>query len=185
MYQINFLEHRQKKLTKLEAQDRQILKIVSIFFGVVALATLGLLGVRFYFQQRISVVDARQKEFEVEVLSQERTEEAFLFFINKLDTLEKLLQQRKDKQAAIDYFAQIFGSDVLIENISFDANTNTIEFGLKSTDVFVLENVFQVLISEETKSRFEEVQKKDLRRQDDGTYSMQVTVVFVQQKNEN
>jgi hypothetical protein len=185
MYQINFLEHRQKKLTKLEKQDKKILRFSSILFGIVCFISIGLLGGQFFFQQRVLAVEKRQKQLESQVLSKERTEEAFLFFVNKLDTLRSLLQQRKDKQAAIDYFAQVFGPSVLIENISYDANTNTIDFGLKSDDVFILESVFSTLASDQTKNRFEQVNKRDLRRQEDGTYSMQVTVVFIQTNDKN
>jgi Tfp pilus assembly protein PilN len=178
MYTINFLEKRHKQLSKLERQDRQLLQYVVIGFSVVSVLTLGLLGGRLYFQSQLTQQQTRQQQLETEFVSHQHTEEMFLFYISKLETLEKLFAARADKQAAIEYFSNIFGPEVVIQNINYDAKNANITFGLQAKDVFTLDRVFTALSSDQTKAQFKQVTRSDLRRTSEGMYTIRVIVAF-------
>ena len=184
MYTINFLEKRRKNLSKLEKQDRKILKYTSVLFGVVLVIVLVLFGTRYYFNTQVAQAMVEQKRLEQEVLAKEDTEEAFLFFVNKLGTLEKLFAERKDKQAAIEYFSQVFGPEVIVQNISYDAGKGAISFGLQAKDVFTLESVMEILSSPQTNDVFNQVKKSDLRRTPEGIYTIRVDVTFASDQDE-
>lgn len=178
MAQINFVRQRVKKLSKLAIQDKKIFKLTAIITAIFLLILLGVIGVRFYFLKQLKQVGADQDAMLEEVKSYENRERSFVLFVNKLEVLSKIFLKRQDKQDAIEYFTQVFGPDVVLERIAYDAQAQLLAFGLRAADVFTLERVFQVLSETVEGKGFTEVNKSNLQRTDQGSYQMQITVVL-------
>lgn len=182
MIEINFVSQRRKKLTKLEQSDRKIFKIsIGLFTGVIVVF-LVVIGLRFFLINQVAGLKTSQNSLKSQVVSQEEVERSFVIFVNKLKVLGELFSQRQDKQQAISFFSQVFGSEVLIKEISYDADSSLLTFGLKANDVFILENVFTTLSSEQALERFDTLSKSNLRRSLDGSYIVQVTVGLKEDK---
>lgn len=89
--------------------------------------------------------------------------------------------KRQDKQDAIKYFTKVFGPDVVVEKIAYDASSQLLAFGLRAADVFILERVFQVLAETADSKKFTQVSKSDLQRGGQASYRMQITVVLAEE----
>ncbi len=176
MLLINFVRDRRKKLKALSEGDKKYFKLTAIVSGVLIFITLAAFGGRIYFSTQLKKLDSEIKRYEQQVLAYEAREEAFVVFANKLDTLVQIFQSRKNKQQAIDYFSQIFGPDVLVERISYQADDETVDFVVRSPSVFAMDEVIDILDSAETKQKFPTSQRSSLQRRDDGTYSVQIEV---------
>ncbi len=183
MAQINFVRQRVKKLSEQEAKDQRIFKLVSIVTGFFLLALLGVIGGRFYFLGQIKEVEAAQTNLRQQVKSYEEREQAFVIFVNKLKTLSQIFIKRQDKQDAISYFTQVFGSEVVIDQMAYDASEQLLTFGVRAADIFALDEVFQILSETAESDRFAEVNRSNLQRTAEGFYRIQVTVVLAEEES--
>ena len=100
----------------------------------------------------------------------------------KDEFLSGVFQKRKDKQEAISYFSQIFGPDVIIEKIAYDADSQLLSFRLMAADIFTLEKVFELLSTQQSTQKFSSLTKSSLKRTNSGIYQMQITVVMGEEK---
>lgn len=173
---INFVRDRRRQLSKQELREQVWFRYSLMGFGVVVAVCLVAVGVRLFLGFQVRQVIARQDQLKVSLTSQEDVEKSYILFFQKLRVLKDLFNQKSNKQEAINFFGTIFGPDVLIQEINYLAEDAILSFGLRANDVFVLDRVFNTLNSTPVKEQFVAVNKSDLRRQDDGTYMMTVTV---------
>ena len=178
MNSINFLSEHRKKLTKTQKRDRQIFKIGMGILGGVVVFFVSVLGIRFWFGQRLEGVMQAQAQARSQILDQEDVERSFIVSVNKITILSELFKERQNKQQAINYFSTIFGDQVLVKQIAFEGGDQLLTFRLQAEDVFVLEEVFARLQSDEVKTRFAKVSSSDLRRSAEGDYEMTVAVTL-------
>jgi hypothetical protein len=174
--QINFVQGRRKQLTKDQKKDFKIFKIVMGAFGILVAIFLIILGVDFYLQFQVKSAKDQQKDMERQVLAQESVEQSIIIATEKLKILAELFDQRYDKQAAIDYFSNIFGSQVLIKDINYEADERILSLRLQSQSIFVLEEVFLKLSDPTVEEQFGNINKSELIRNDRGGYNMAITL---------
>ncbi|NCN87740.1 MAG: hypothetical protein GW941_02500 [Candidatus Pacebacteria bacterium] len=173
---INFVQNRRKKLTKDQKKDFQIFKIVVGTFGVLLAVFFITLGIDFYLKFQVKKAQDQQREMERQVLAQEPIEQSIVIATEKLKILSELFDQRYDKQAAIDYFSNIFGPQVLIKDINYEADERILSLRLQSQSIFVLEEVFLKLSDPTVDEQFGNVNKSELIRNDRGGYNMAITL---------
>jgi hypothetical protein len=175
---INFLSQRRKKLTVTQKRDRQIFRICMGILGGVLVFLVCVLGTRYWFSQRLASVRAMQVQARNQILGQESIERSYIISVNKITILAELFLDRQNKQQAITYFSSVFGDQVLVKQIAFAGDDQLLTFRLQAEDVFILEQVFDQLQSDEVKSRFAQVTPSDLRRSAEGDYEMTVAVTL-------
>ncbi|MBT4358967.1 MAG: hypothetical protein HOD22_03375 [Candidatus Pacebacteria bacterium] len=178
MADINFVRQRIKKLTKIEERDQEVFRISAIITSALLLMLAVVLGYKIYLTSQLNEIKSNQNNYLSRIKKQEEREKTFVLFVNKLRVLSNIFQKRKDKQEAISYFSQIFGDDVTIERIVYDANSQLLTFRLMSADIFSLENVFELLSNQQSIEKFSSLSKSNLQRTTSGVYQMQVTVVM-------
>ncbi|MDH5533520.1 MAG: hypothetical protein OEX81_03785 [Candidatus Pacebacteria bacterium] len=179
--EINFVQGRRKKLTKSQKVDLKIFKGVLGVFGVFVAIFLITLGVDFYLQFQVKSAKDQQKQMERQVAAQESIEQSIVITTEKLKILSELFELRYDKQAAIDFFSEIFGSQVLIKDINYEAGERILSLRLQSPSIFILESVFEELSNPEVEEQFGQVNKTDLVRNDRGGYNMAITLSLVEE----
>lgn len=184
MSQINFVRQRVKKLSQLGRRDKKIFKIVTILSSFFLLLLISILGFRFYFLKQLQQVEAQQNNLKQQVKAYEEREKSFVLFVNKLETLSQLFLKRQDKQDAIAYFTQVFGPAVVIDQMAYDAEDQLLAFNLRSADVFALEEAFAVLAQTKTQDQFVQVSQSNLKRNEQGIYRLQVTVLLAEEKEQ-
>lgn len=175
---INFVRERRRNLTRQEQDDRKILKFVTFgLFGLGALI-LVIVATRLFLLYQIQSVQNQQKQVQASITEKIQIEEQYTIFANKLKILTELFGKRKEKQEALAYFSSLFGSDVIINQLSYKAGDEVLSFVLQSTSIFTMEEVFNIISSNEVTSRYPTIKKESLRRSLDGSYGMQVTLYF-------
>lgn len=174
--EINFVQSRRKQLTKHQESDLKIFKISGAIFGVLIVVFLITLGVDFYLKFQLKSVIDQEKKMEAEILSNGLIEQSILITSEKLKVLSELFDQRYDKQAAIEYFSSIFGQEVLIKDINYEADEKILSLRLQASSIFILEQAFVQLANPEVESKFGLVNKSELIRNDRGRYSMAITL---------
>lgn len=174
--EINFVQSRRKQLTKNQENDLKIFKITAGVFGFLVVIFLIVLGVNFFLQFQVKSVMDQEKRMETQILSNGLVEQSILITSEKLKVLSELFDQRYDKQAAIEYFSDIFGSEVLIKDINYEADEKILSLRIQATSVFILEQVFAQLANPEVQTKFGQVNKSELIRNDRGRYSMAITL---------
>ncbi len=182
MADINFVRQRLKKLTKLEKKDKETFRLVAISTSVLLLILAVILGYKLYLTSQLKEVESSRENFLSRIKKQEEREKSFVLFVNKLRVLSGVFQKRKDKQEAISYFSQIFGPDVIIEKIAYDAESQLLSFRLMAADIFTLEKVFELLSTQQSTQKFSSLTKSSLKRTSSGIYQMQITVVIGEEK---
>ena len=178
--QINFVSERRKVLTTLEEQDRNWFQIaLKVVIACFVLFLVGL-GFRLYFMYQVKGVVDQQQLTRQAILSQEALEKEYTVFAHKLEELTLLYGRRADKQEALQFFNQLFGPDVKVSEIDYssDGKEDILSFTLRARSVFVLDEVFDKLGSAEVRDKFNGIQKDTLRRSNDGSYGMQITLVL-------
>jgi len=175
---INFLSERRKKLTKQQLVDLKIFRVVSGVGIGILLALLIAVGSRLFFSYTLTQIAAKQSAILALVKSQEESEKSYVIFAAKLRVISELFVQRRDKQEAIKYFSTLFGPDVLVSDIEYEADTSLLTFGLEAKNIFTLETVFNRLNTQEVKDQFASVAATELRRDKFGTYQTSVLVTL-------
>lgn len=174
--EINFVQSRRKQLTKNQENDLKIFKITAGVFGFLVVIFLIVLGVNFFLQFQVKSVMDQEKRMETQILSNGLVEQSILITSEKLKVLSELFDQRYDKQAAIEYFSDIFGSEVLIKDINYEADEKILSLRIQATSIFILEQIFAQLANPEVQTKFGQVNKSELIRNDRGRYSMAITL---------
>jgi hypothetical protein len=176
MSDINFLTQRRSTLSKTEEQDLVYRKYA--MWGLYAGLAFFLLtlGVNIFLTQRLRQANAQQKALTDQIASDEPVEMSFLIFSQKLKSVREIYENRSNKQQAIDFFSNLFGSQVFLSGMSYGGEGNELSLRLTSENVFALENTLDTLDSEEVTNNFSSVTKSGLRRSEAGTYSLDLAV---------
>lgn len=175
---INFVRERQRRLTQLEIRDRALLRwVLMVFIGVVV-AVVSTVGVRFFFVYRVTQTTSEQQTLRKGIQSKESIEKSFTVFTYKLKTLTELFGKRKEKQEALEYFSSLFGPDVIIRQLSYTETDEVLHFTLESKNVFVLEEVFSKMNSQEVKAKYPTIVNESLARSAKAKYSMNVKITL-------
>jgi hypothetical protein len=175
---INFVSERHRTLTKAQQQDRVWLKWASIGFGIVLVIFIGIMSIQLYFTYQLAQLQERHDDLKGVVVSRDDTERSYLVLLNKVKTLAQLMITRSNKQQAIAFFTTLFGPDVLIKELNFEASGQIISFGIEAPSVFTLEKVLETLSKAEVRDQFGSVTTSELRRGASGAYNMTVTVTL-------
>lgn len=178
--QINFVSDRRKALTVLEERDKKwfgfTTKAVMVVFAVFLVA----LGARLFFAHQVKVIVDGQQSTRNAILAQEATEREYLIFAHKLKQLSQVFMRRQNKQEALKFFNDLFGSEIKVSEINYtsDGKSDTLDFTLRARSVFTVNEIFDKLNSEAVLSRFKNIKKQSLRRGNDGSYGIQITLVL-------
>jgi hypothetical protein len=136
------------------------------------------LGIRFAMVYNLSRVKDKQQQILKVVKSQEESEKSYVIFAAKLRVISELFVQRRDKQEAIRYFSTLFGPEVIISDIAYEADSSILTFGLQAKNIFTLENVFSLLSTPAVRDQFTTVSASELRRDKLGIYQTSVVVTL-------
>lgn len=175
--QINFLAERRKGLTKVEVQDRKIIRIASMIFGGIFLLFLIVFGIRFYFDRQLFQVREAQKAARSQILNDQAIERSFVIFVYKLTALANLTQDKQEKNEALNFFSNMFGSDVFVTQMSYLEKERILSLKIQSDSVFSLKTAFELLNTDAVRQEFSSVNPSDLTRTAQGDYEMVITAV--------
>ncbi len=175
--QINFLAERRKSLTKIEVQDQKAIRIASGVFTVTFLIFLAVFGVRFYFDRQLFQVREAQKAARSQILNDQAIEQSFVIFVYKLTALANLTQDKQEKNEALNFFSNLFGSDVFVTQMSYLEKERILSLKIQSDSVFSLRKVFELLNTDAVREEFASVNPSDLTRTPQGDYEMVITAV--------
>jgi len=175
--QINFLAERRKGLTKVEIQDRKVIRIASMIFGTVFSVFLIIFGVRFYFDRQLFQVREAQKAARSQILNDQNIERSFVIFVYKLTALANLTQDKQEKNQALNFFSNLFGSDVFVTQMSYLEKERILSLKISSDSVFSLRNALKLLNDDSVRQEFSSMNPSDLQRNPAGDYDMVITAV--------
>jgi hypothetical protein len=162
---INFLSTQHRKGTEQQKRDRQWFKWSLFGLGGVIVVLLAAIGSSFFLQYQVG----RAK-------NSEEVEKSAVVLAKKVSILKILFDERQDKQQAIEYFSNLFGDNVVLKDITYQASEGILSLRVQAFSVFELERVFALLQQEETTSRYATVATSDLRRDQEGAYAMNLTI---------
>jgi hypothetical protein len=176
MSDVNFLSRRRASLTKVEKQDLIYRKYtLALFVGALTFFALAT-GGNIFLTQRLRQLSAQQRSLTEQIANDEPVEVSFLIFSQKLKSVREIYENRSNKQVAIDFFSNIFGEQVFLSGMNYGGEGNELTLRLTSDDIFAFENTLQILDSDEVKSAFSSVTKSGLRRDENGSYSLDLAV---------
>lgn len=176
MNKINFVRKRQKELTKLEVQDQRYLKWAGLGIGGVLAVFIVVLGIRITLGFQLSATNESINSLKASINSKSEIEAQYVVFMTKVKMLTDLFAQRKEKQEAIAYFASLFDPKIIISQLSYSANTNTLNFTLRAPTVFDLGVVFSTLRSANVRGKYPTYAVTQLARADDGSYGLGINL---------
>ena len=176
MSEINFLNQRHLLHQKVNQRDLLIFRVGVGMFILSVLITLGGIGLNLYLTQEVNQTAAKQAEVRQAITSDQKLETEFLIFSNKLKLTADIFTKRSNKQEALAFLSNLFGSEVFIGGISYNKDSELLAVSLVSENVFNLEKLFDLLSTQEVKNNFASISKSGLRRADDGTYTSDVTL---------
>jgi len=175
---INFLNQHRENIVERQQRERTWFRWSIGFFAFVAVLSAALVGATFFIQFRINTTQQRISAVEQQVLAQQDVEESVVILVEKLKTLAQLLEIRSDKQEALSFFTDLFGSQVLVRQIAYEADSSILSLRLETPSYFTLQNMFELLDRPETREQYPFISKSELRRSQSAAYSMAITVIL-------
>jgi hypothetical protein len=176
---INFVSERRKQLTQVQVQDRKVLKItINVLIGVFAIFLI-IVGVRFFLVFQVKNIQDTQAEIRQRILANEPIEKDYIIFAQKLKKLSVFFGKRKDKQEALVFFSEVFGSDVIVSGIDYSSvDEDVVSFTIKAPNIFIMERVFNTLDTDLVTNVYPEIKKSSMRRSGTGNYTVDLAVVL-------
>ncbi|NCN45694.1 MAG: hypothetical protein COU63_04215 [Candidatus Pacebacteria bacterium CG10_big_fil_rev_8_21_14_0_10_36_11] len=181
MTEINFLSQRRITLTKVGEKDAIYEKYSMWVFGVVFAVFAIVVGVNIFSTNKLKATNESEKAYSSSILNEESTEMTFLVFTQKLKTVKDLYQNRSNKQQSIEYFSNLFGSQVFLSGMNYGGEENQLSLRLTSENIFALEKILDTLDSDSVKKEFSAINKSGLRRDDNGSYNIDIAVELLKQ----
>lgn len=173
---INFLSAKHRKATDQQKQDKQFFKFSVLGFSGVLVVLLIAVGFSFWLQFQLTKSQATAKDLERQILANEAVEKSAVVLAKKVSVLKELLDERQDKQQAIEFFSSLFGSSVVLKDITYQSIEGILSLRVQAFSIFDLEQVFLRLREEETVARYGTVATSELRRDQEGAYSLNLTI---------
>lgn len=181
MSEVNFLTQRRAALTKTEERDTQYRRYALWgFFGAVILFGIAV-GTNIFLTYQLRQANTRQQALTEQIANNEPIEVSFLIFSQKLKSVREIYENRSNKQHAIDFFSNLFGSDVFLSGMSYGGEGNQLSLRLTSENIFSLENTLGVLASPAVTTEFSALSKSGLRRGETGSYGLDLSVELKKQ----
>ena len=184
MTEINFLSQRRLTLTKVGEKDALYQKYGLRVFAATLVIFVLAVGLNFFFVQQLKNLNQNEQNLTKQISSEEETELTFLMFSHKLKTVKDLYQNRSNKQQAIEYFSSLFGNKVFLSGMNYggtEGNENALSLRLTGENIFALEKILNTLDLADVKKSFTSIKKSGLRREDNGTYSVDIAVELLKQ----
>lgn len=175
---INFVRDRQRNLSRLEVQDRQMFRYALIATAVAIALVLTVVGARLFFLYQLKQVTAEQTRLKQAIASKEEVEKSFTVFSHKLKALTDLFGKRKEKQETLEYFSSLFDRDVVISQLAYSSDTEELSFTLRARNIFVMNDVMETLNGEEVKGKYPTMTKSQLARTSNGAYTMNLSIAL-------
>ena len=163
-------------MTQVDKRDLLYRKYALIAFGVTAGIFFLAAGLNIFFNSRLNNLNQQNQSLTAQISNDESIEIGYLVFSQKLKSVEEIYENRSNKQQAIDFFSNIFGSQVFLSGMNYEEGKNALSLKLTSDDVFALDDTLAVLDSEEVSNVFSNVRKSGLRRDETGNYSLDISV---------
>ncbi len=175
--EINFLNERRKRLTRVEREDQKWIRATLAIFGVTFIFFLCISGVRLYLDRQHRQIKEAQRVLRDQVANNVEVERSLVIMVHKLSSLANIDRDRAERRAAIGYFSDIFGANVFIKDVKFNQKEKLLLIRLESKNIFRLREIFQVVSNDEVRQKFTSVKPSDLVRNDAGQYEMTLAVV--------
>ena len=172
MININFLATKNRSKQKQQRQDKRLFKISVIVLSAVLMVLLGLVGTKLLINLKIKDKTEQISQLKKTILAQEEVELEYLVFVNKLESVSEIYAQRSDKQAAMQYFANLFENIADITGMTYNEENGGLTLQLDHRNVFLLDESIDLLNSELVTKEYKDVEKTSLARQDQGNYSL-------------
>jgi hypothetical protein len=176
MAMINFLEQHRREVGKSNVFDQRLYTGSLAVMGATILATMVLLGSNFFLQLKVSEVQAREKDLEKSILFQEEIEKSVVVLAKKLEVISQLMALRHNKQETISYFTTVLGENVVLKGIDYSEEANVLSIQVEAVHVFALDAFATFLETPEVKNKYPSITKSEMRRDQDGTYLLTITV---------
>ncbi len=176
--QINFIKERRKLLVKERSKDRKLFLVSGVVLLLVILISIALLGVNFWLVNQIKASKQTQIQLNRVIEDNQSVELEYSVLIDKLKIITELFGVRQKKQEALAYFSSLFGDDVIVSNIRYLSDDGSLMFSLQVPSVFQLDEVLNLLDSNEMKQKFTQIQKQGLSRNKSGEYTVKVNVIL-------
>lgn len=125
---------------------------------------------------KIEEIEEEQLSLERSILAQGEVEKSAAILLEKISVIAQLLDQRSDKQAAISHFSTILGPSVLIKEMNFNPEFNSLELNVETVSLFTLRDLFNLVETPAITDVYPGITKEQLRRQADATYQLQLGI---------
>ncbi|HEX9817564.1 MAG TPA: hypothetical protein VGA89_01560 [Patescibacteria group bacterium] len=181
MSEINFLNLRRASLGKTNKQDALYRRWTTRAFIVTLILFALATATNIFLTIRLRQANDKQSILSEQIAKDEPIEISFLIFAQKLKSVKEIYENRSNKQQAIDFFSNIFGDQVFLSGMNYGGEGNQLSLRLTSADIFAFENTLTILSSEEVKNAFSTVSQSGLRRDETGSYSLDIAVELIKE----
>lgn len=176
MYNINFFGKAGDIYQRTRKKDKKILTWALIFFGIALASFMIILGINLWLGQQLNLIVKNQTKTKQSLMSDQSVELSYLIFANKLKVIVEIFDLRNNKQQALNYLANLFGDQVFIKGVAYDGVAQVLSLNLTSANIFDLEKLINSLNTQEVKDNFSSLTKSNIRRNDDGSYNIRLTL---------
>lgn len=172
MININFLAYRVQQHSKQKEQDQRLFRISSIALAVACVLMIAVFSFKLYNTLILNQTKQQISDYKDSILAQEKTEIAYLIFVNKIKVITEIYQNRSDKQAAMNYFADSLREHADIIGMTYQEEEGGLSLQISSSNIFKLDAVQSILDSKAMRERYQNIKKSTLSREDTGAYRM-------------
>lgn len=164
-----------------ESQDLLDTRVLQIGGGVLVVGLLLVAITTGWWQWTLAQERqlTEQKHQQERVIAQSADQERqYLSFVTRLDTLQKLLQERNSKKEALDFLALLAKPDLGFDNIVYDSKNKQLAFRVQAASVFSVEEFLAELRDPDVSVYYQDVQVSNIRRDDTGQYIMDLAATL-------
>ncbi len=178
MKEINFLSRQNLLLGEQTQKDQQIFKYCLAGFIVSLIIFSGLFATRWWLNRTLSELSRQTNQLTSQVTNQQPLEINYLFFVNKLKIIKELFEMRNEKQIAVSYFTNLFDPAITITGLNYKMEEGILSLTVTSPTIFYLDKVIDTLDDASVREKFAALNKSSLKRAEDASYSLDLTISF-------
>jgi Tfp pilus assembly protein PilN len=184
MYNINFFGRAGDLYQRTRKKDQKFLMWSLVGFSVALTIFVSVIGINLWLGQKLNGIISKQNQTKQALVDNQPLEVAYLVFSSKLQAIAEIFEQRNNKQQAINYLSNLFGDQVFINGVNYDGEAQVLSLNLTSANIFDLEKLINGLNTQEVKSNFSSLTKSNIKRNEDGSYNLKLTLELKQNQAE-
>lgn len=175
---VNFIRSHRWQVEQGRRRDLLLLRVGLGFFVVALLITTGMVAYSHTLNQQISKINGDIATQQALVNRLAGSEANYLIFTTRLDVIKTVLESRHQNAMAFAFIQKLMLPQLSFDQIRVDPQTRQLQFMVRARSILAADTFLTTINQPSLAKEISELKLSEIKRDENGGYSIMVTVLL-------